>query len=102
MTYMQTGTACLMRRIVFSRLCLLPLAALILLGCAGASPEPTATPTKTPHAANAQPKVVLVPTPTPPPATPATPTAPPPTVTPTPLPGNVSPYTGLTVDDPQH
>jgi hypothetical protein len=58
-----------------------------MVGC-GSAPEATATPTKTPRTADAQAQTQALP---------------PPTATPTPVPdpGNLSPYTGLAVDDLQ-
>jgi hypothetical protein len=70
---------------------------LLLAGC-GAQAAPTATPTKTPMAADAQPTATPAP-PTPEPVLAlATPTPLPPE--PTATPGNVARYTGLPVDDP--
>lgn len=76
----------------------------VLAGCGGGKPEPTPTPTKTPiPAEETVQEVVPAETPTPLPTTEA-----PPTVaavaaelaTATPFPANVSPYTGLVVENP--
>lgn len=82
---------------LFVLFCGLTLCGLTLVACGSAGPEPTPTPTKTPVEANtqAQPQPTAT---TAPPAT-ATPVA---VVLPTPTSpsaGNISPYTGLPVDD---
>lgn len=69
----------------------------MLVGCMPTGPEPTPTSTKTPLPAEAQ----AQPTATAPAAPPTdTPIPEEPPATPTPLPGNIAPYTGLTVADP--
>jgi hypothetical protein len=68
---------------------------LVLTACGAAAPEATPTPTKTPMAEPAQ--AAQAPTPVPPTPTPVLLT---PTATPAVLPGNVSPFTGLPVEDP--
>jgi len=89
-----------MLRIFSLRICIL-IATLVVSGC-GVAPAATATPTKTPVAAAA---AIVQPEPT---ATatllPPTPTvvAAEPIATPTALPGNIAPFTGLPVTDPQH
>ncbi|MCB0115433.1 MAG: DUF3048 domain-containing protein, partial [Caldilineaceae bacterium] len=78
-------------------------AVFVLSACGPAASAPTPTPTKTPAtaeqsaapAATQPPAVAEAPTATP---EPPTPTPEPPT--PTPMPANISPFTGLTVDDP--
>lgn len=70
---------------------------IVFFSACGPSAEPTPTPTKTPQLA--------VDTPTPPPATPtpeeiATAVSVAVPVEPTPLPGDIAPYTGLSVADP--
>jgi hypothetical protein len=71
--------------------------ALLLTACGAAAPEPTPTPTKTPIVEPAQ--AAQAPTPVPPTPTPIllVPTATPTTV----QPGNISPYTGLPVENPE-
>jgi hypothetical protein len=81
-----------------ARLCILCCFAVLIAGCGSAGPAPTPTPTKTPlsqAAAPAPPIATNTPLPAPTLALP-TPT---PTIT---DPGNISPFTGLAVDDPAH
>jgi len=91
-----------MLRIFSLRFCIL-LVTLVVSGC-GVAPAATATPTKTPVApvaANAQPEPTATETPLPPP-TPTVVAAVEPSATPTALPGDIAPFTGLPVADPQH
>ncbi len=80
-------------------ICLLLAMLFLLSACGPTAPAPTPTPTKTPatteqrEASAADQQATEAPT-----ATPEPPTATP--VPPTPLPGNISPFTGLPVDNP--
>lgn len=88
----------------YQLLILLFLVTVNLMACTGPAPVPTATPTKTPMAAepvtNAQ---VETPTDTPVPVEPtATPAPAEPTATPTPPAGDIAPFTGLPADNPDN
>lgn len=80
----------------------------LLVGCAPARVEPTATPTKTPRPAEpaaqsadgGETPVPVVPTEPPPPPPTEVPVVAQPPATPTPLPGNIAPFTGLPVANP--
>jgi hypothetical protein len=73
--------------------------ALLLTACGQAGPEPTATPTKTPLAANVQAAAAPTSTPVPPTATPIPLQLP--TATAAPI-GDIAPYTGLPAENPEY